>query len=72
MGRRVAKWRISANNRAENVCFLVVFIAAQSLAILIFDYGDNLLEDVLVAFVLAVIARGVSWLAFGRRRQARP
>ncbi|ONH25973.1 hypothetical protein [Pseudofrankia asymbiotica] len=61
----------SRNHRAETVCFLVIFIGLQSIAILFVENGDSLWQDVVAAFVVAVIARCVTWLAFSRRR-ARP
>ncbi|MBL7486729.1 hypothetical protein I6A60_35815 [Frankia sp. AgB1.9] len=62
----------SGSRRAETVCFLVVFIALQSVVILFLEDGDSLWQDFLGAFIVAVIARTVTWLAFGRRRRARP
>ncbi|MDT3438227.1 hypothetical protein [Pseudofrankia sp. BMG5.37] len=57
--------------RAETACFLVVFIGLQTIAILFVEDSESLWQDVVAAAVVAVIARGVTWLAFGRRR-ARP
>jgi hypothetical protein len=56
------------NRRAETACFLVVFIGLLEVAILCVKDGDSLVQDVVAAFAVAVIARAVAWLAFGRRR----
>jgi membrane protein YdbS with pleckstrin-like domain len=62
----------SGNRRAENAFFLVLFIALQTVAILFIEDGDSLWQDIVAAFVVAVIARLVTWLAFGLRRRVRP
>ncbi|ADP80491.1 hypothetical protein [Pseudofrankia inefficax] len=68
----MAETERSGSRRAETACFLVIFISLESVAILFVEDGDSLWQDFVAAFVVAVIARTVTWLAFGRRRRARP
>ncbi|WP_198153025.1 hypothetical protein [Pseudofrankia sp. DC12] len=50
----------SGSRRAETVCFLVIFIALQTVTILFVENGDSLVADFVAAFVVAVFSRCVA------------